>query len=118
MSRDCPDTRWRDYGGHCRGSGQGFRGGGRYGGRRYGGRGGHGADADPSNEEKKENPWYKKPPDRGEPHAITKEGRKYFWCGKQECSHWNTTHGTADHTVRATVAEKKPPMEEDKCCHL
>eukprot|EP00978_Attheya_sp_CCMP212_P045432 scaffold346486_cov21-Attheya_sp.AAC.1 len=90
MSQDCPEKR-SDSGRQGRGSG---RGGGRYGGR-FGGRGAGRGNG--NGDSKQESPWYKKPPDRGDSHEITKNGRSYFWCGKQECSNWNTTHGTADH---------------------
>jgi hypothetical protein len=42
-----------------------------------------------------------------------KDGRKYFWCGKQECSNWNTTHSTASHVERgsANAAEVETPAE-------
>eukprot|EP00978_Attheya_sp_CCMP212_P010125 scaffold24269_cov40-Attheya_sp.AAC.1 len=107
MSRDCPEKR-SDSGGQGRGSG---RGGGR-----YSGRFGRGAGCGNGNgDSKQESPWYKKPPDRGEPHEITKNGRNYFWCRKQECSNWNTTHGTADHVVRANPAEDTaPPTEKEE----
>eukprot|EP00978_Attheya_sp_CCMP212_P022078 scaffold65400_cov34-Attheya_sp.AAC.1 len=114
MSRDCPEKRsdsvGQDYsGGQDRGSG---RGGGRYGGR-FGGRGAGRGNG--NGDSKQESPWYKKPPDRGEPHEITKNGRSYFWCGKQECSNWNTTHGMADHVVRANPAEETaPPTEQEE----
>jgi hypothetical protein len=42
-----------------------------------------------------------------------KDGRKYFWCGKQECSNWNTRHGTATHVERgANAATVEHPAEE------
>ena len=110
LSRDCPTKKGSGSGGRGYG-GRGYgRGGGRFGGR-YGGRG-SGRSTENQGGEKSSSPWYKKPPGKGEPHEIMKDGRKYFWCGKQECSNWNTRHGTATHTDRTNTAESEPPAAE------
>jgi ribosomal protein L15 len=106
MSRDCPDPKRDTSGGYGRGRGYG-RGGGRFGGR--GGRGyGRDSGGNVNGDEKQEyqgGPWYRKPPKRDEPHEQVRDGRTYFWCGKQECSNWNTTHGTTNHTPRVNAAD-------------